>query len=262
MTPTTQTRQTPAAAERATPLELPPEEFRRLGHDLVDRIAEFLGGLRDRPLTTGETPAEIRQLLGRAPLPATGDGAAASCCREADTAAVRSLALQRPPAVHGLHHLVRRAARRAGRPARRQREPQRRRLGALADGLGDRGADGALGGRAGGISDRRGRAAGERRQHGQLRLLPGRAARDAGRGGAGRRASAASGPPLRVYASAGTHTWIQKACDLFGLGTDAIRWIPTDAAQRMRAGRAPRADCRRPGARGPADPGGGHRRAA
>jgi len=40
--------------------------------------------------------------------------------------------------------------------------------------------------------------------------------------------------PLRVYASAGTHTWIQKAADLFGLGTDAIRWIPTDGGQRMR----------------------------
>jgi aromatic-L-amino-acid/L-tryptophan decarboxylase len=36
-----------------------------------------------------------------------------------------------------------------------------------------------------------------------------------------------------VYASAETHTWIQKATDLFGLGTDAIRWIPTDAELRM-----------------------------
>jgi glutamate/tyrosine decarboxylase-like PLP-dependent enzyme len=39
--------------------------------------------------------------------------------------------------------------------------------------------------------------------------------------------------PLRVYASTETHTWIQKAADLFGLGTDAVRWIDTDAQQRM-----------------------------
>jgi len=39
--------------------------------------------------------------------------------------------------------------------------------------------------------------------------------------------------PLRVYASTETHTWIQKAADLFGLGTDAIRWIAVDAQQRM-----------------------------
>ncbi len=38
---------------------------------------------------------------------------------------------------------------------------------------------------------------------------------------------------LRVYASAETHTWIQKAADLFGLGTDAIRWIASDSQQRM-----------------------------
>ena len=38
---------------------------------------------------------------------------------------------------------------------------------------------------------------------------------------------------LRVYGSAETHTWIQKAADITGLGTDAIRWIPTDRALRM-----------------------------
>ncbi|HET7220575.1 MAG TPA: aminotransferase class V-fold PLP-dependent enzyme, partial [Vicinamibacterales bacterium] len=32
---------------------------------------------------------------------------------------------------------------------------------------------------------------------------------------------------LRVYCSAETHTWIQKAADLAGLGTSSIRWIPT-----------------------------------
>jgi glutamate/tyrosine decarboxylase-like PLP-dependent enzyme len=39
---------------------------------------------------------------------------------------------------------------------------------------------------------------------------------------------------LVVYASAETHTWIQKAADLFGLGTDAIRWIAADSEQRMK----------------------------
>jgi len=39
----------------------------------------------------------------------------------------------------------------------------------------------------------------------------------------------------RVYCSEEAHTWIQKAADLSGLGTDAIRWIETDAAQRMDA---------------------------
>jgi aromatic-L-amino-acid decarboxylase len=37
----------------------------------------------------------------------------------------------------------------------------------------------------------------------------------------------------RVYTSAETHTWINKAADLFGLGLEAIRWIPVDNDQRM-----------------------------
>jgi glutamate/tyrosine decarboxylase-like PLP-dependent enzyme len=38
---------------------------------------------------------------------------------------------------------------------------------------------------------------------------------------------------LRIYASEETHTWIQKAADLSGLGTDSIRWLPTDDRQRL-----------------------------
>ena len=37
----------------------------------------------------------------------------------------------------------------------------------------------------------------------------------------------------RIYTSSETHTWINKAADLFGLGLDAIRWIPVDKDQRM-----------------------------
>jgi glutamate/tyrosine decarboxylase-like PLP-dependent enzyme len=38
---------------------------------------------------------------------------------------------------------------------------------------------------------------------------------------------------LRAYCSAETHTWIQKAADLSGLGTASVRWITTDDQQRM-----------------------------
>jgi glutamate/tyrosine decarboxylase-like PLP-dependent enzyme len=40
-----------------------------------------------------------------------------------------------------------------------------------------------------------------------------------------RKQGVASGPRLCVYASTETHTWIQKAADLTGLGTEAIHWI-------------------------------------
>jgi aromatic-L-amino-acid/L-tryptophan decarboxylase len=43
-----------------------------------------------------------------------------------------------------------------------------------------------------------------------------------------------SHPRMVIYASAETHTWIQKAADLFAFGTDAIRWVPVDEHQRMK----------------------------
>jgi glutamate/tyrosine decarboxylase-like PLP-dependent enzyme len=52
-------------------------------------------------------------------------------------------------------------------------------------------------------------------------------------GGASGASGAGEDGRLRVYASVETHTWIQKAADLSGLGAPSIRWIPTDAQLRM-----------------------------
>lgn len=38
---------------------------------------------------------------------------------------------------------------------------------------------------------------------------------------------------LTCYASEETHTWIQKASDLFGLGRDAVRWIASNDDRKM-----------------------------
>src|SRR5690606_26497154 len=61
----------PAAREVA--LDIDPEEFRRIGHALVDSIAEFLPSRRQRPVTPSESLAEVQQLIdaGR-PLPTEG----------------------------------------------------------------------------------------------------------------------------------------------------------------------------------------------
>ncbi|EWS52792.1 L-2,4-diaminobutyrate decarboxylase [Methylibium sp. T29] len=42
--------------------------------------------------------------------------------------------------------------------------------------------------------------------------------------------------PLAVYASTQTHAWLHKAVDIAGLGLQAVRWIPTDAEQRLDVG--------------------------
>ena len=43
----------------------------------------------------------------------------------------------------------------------------------------------------------------------------------------------ATAPGLRVYASAEVHTWLVKAADIYGIGTDAVRAVPVDASLAM-----------------------------
>jgi hypothetical protein len=61
---------------RAAALEMTEEQFRSLGHDLVDRIASFLGSLRGRPVTPTESADKVRAVLGAArTLPEQGEEA-------------------------------------------------------------------------------------------------------------------------------------------------------------------------------------------
>ena len=61
--------------QRESPLAMGPEEFRRVGHALIDTLAEFIGTIQDRPVTTGETPGQIQRVLGQAALPEHGSPA-------------------------------------------------------------------------------------------------------------------------------------------------------------------------------------------
>ncbi|HEY3476904.1 MAG TPA: pyridoxal-dependent decarboxylase, partial [Anaerolineales bacterium] len=59
-------------APRQAPLEIAPEDFRALGHDLVDRIANFLDSLPQGPVTNYKTPHQLQQLLGAKEIPEHG----------------------------------------------------------------------------------------------------------------------------------------------------------------------------------------------
>src|SRR5205807_1184013 len=61
------------------------------------------------------------------------------------------------------------------------------------------------------------------------------AARAAQAGWDVRKQGVGGGPRLCVYASEETHTWLQKATDLAGLGTEAIHWIDGPRAMDLGA---------------------------
>src|SRR6266699_5363199 len=57
---------------RIAPLEMTPSEFRKVDRQLVERIAEFLCTLPNRPVTSNESPDVIREALGIGSLPDQG----------------------------------------------------------------------------------------------------------------------------------------------------------------------------------------------
>lgn len=215
---------------RKAPLDMSPDEFRTVGHDLVDRIADFLGGVGDGPVTLGETPLEVRDLLNaEAPMPQQGRDAGELLAETSQTLFRHSLHNGHPrfmgyitssAAPIGMLGDLLGAAVNPNlgawtlSPVASEIEAQTVRW--IADLLGYPTDCGGLLVSGGNIANTVGFWAAR-----VAALGP-----DIRQGGTG-------GRKVGVYASAETHTWIQKATDLSGLGTDVVRWIPTGSDLRM-----------------------------
>ena len=218
---------------RETPLAMNAEDFRRLGHKLVDEIAARLAAIPAGPVTPGETPAAVREAIGAAALlPERGADPGEVLERATKLVFEHSLFNGHPrffgyitssPAPIGmLGDLLAAAANpNAGAwtlsPAATEIELQTVRW--IAELIGYPRECGGLLTSGGNMANFIGFFAA------RVAKAPWKIRQDGMTGEASR--------VLRVYASAETHTWIQKATDLSGLGTDAVRWIETDGQQRM-----------------------------
>jgi aromatic-L-amino-acid/L-tryptophan decarboxylase len=217
---------------RIAPLEMTPSEFRKVGYQLVERIAEFLCTLPDRPVIPNESPKVIRDVLGSSSFPEQGLEAkilleeAANLLFDHSTfnghprfmgvitssaapigALGDLLAASVNPNVGGW----------IGGPMANEIEAQTVRwiaemIGYPTDCGGILVSGGNMGNFVGFLAARKAKATWDVRTTGL-------------RGPENRQ--------LRLYTSSETHTWIHKATDMFGLGTAAIRWIPVDQHQRM-----------------------------
>src|SRR5437773_4203363 len=85
-----------------------------------------------------------------------------------------------------------------------------------------------------GTAGQMGRHRGERWQHGQHCGLHRRPQSEGDVGRPRERAQRARGSATRALWLGEMHTWINKAADICGLGTEAVRWIPTNDEHRLR----------------------------
>lgn len=221
---------TPGAARREA-LAMDAETFRALGRRLVDDVADRLAAVPRGPVTPGEAPAAVRAALGLGgPLPDRGEDPAALLARTTEGLFAHSLFNGHPrflgyitssPAPIGILGDLLAAAVNPNvgswtlGPAATEIELESLRW--IAEWIGYPADSGGVLVSGGNMAN-------------FVCFLAARLAKcewDV------RATGLAAGPRLRVYCSAETHTWIQKAADLFGLGTDAVRWIACDAEQRM-----------------------------
>lgn len=209
---------------RDTPLDLSPEEFRRLGHRLVDRVADLLGTLAERPVTPAETPGAVRAALDAdRGLPEHGTAPDELLERTSTLLFDHSLFNGHPrflgyitagAAPIGILGELLAATVNANvgawplAPMASEIEAQTVRW--IAELLG-------YPTECGGLLVSGGNVANLTCFLAALAAVPDGTPRER----------------LRVYASKETHTWIQKAVDVAGLGAGAMRWIGTDGEQRL-----------------------------
>ena len=217
-------------SSRRAPLAIGSNDFRTLGHRLVDQLADALDAIPRGPVTRDASPSAVREAMGLSgPLPESGADPA-SLLDRSTRLFQHSLFNGHPkffgyitaaPAPIGILGDFVAAALNANvgafplSPAATEVEAQTLRW--IAGFIGYPVDCGGLFVSGGNMAN----------------IVCFYAARAAKAGWNVRERGVMGTKRLRVYGSAETHTWIQKAADMSGLGTESIRWIPTDENLQM-----------------------------
>ena len=217
--------------ERDNTIDISKSQFREIGRQLIDDISDFIYGIRERPVTYSEGPSRLQDILGTSDLPEKGTPAGELLTRATDLLLNHSL-FNGHPKFFG--YITSSAA------------P----IGALADLLAasvnpNVGAH-VLSPIATEIESQTiqwlAEFIGVSPDYGGILVSGGNMANFtaflAGRTAKGPKAIKEDGlsnlsGKLTVYCSKSTHTWIDKAAVLFGLGSNSVRWIQTDTDNRM-----------------------------
>ena len=214
---------------RHSPIAMDENTFREIGHQLVDDIADFLFSIGDHPVTTSPLPHTLREQLPKS-IPVNGTAASTLVKETWELMKNNSLFNGHPrfwgyitssPTPIGMLGDLAASAINSNCGAYvlspMATEIEKQTIQWLAQLIGYPAGSGIMvsGGNManflGFLAGRKAKAGWDIREQG---LQP-------------------SQGKWRVYTSAETHTWVNKAADLFGLGLESLRWIPVDKDQRM-----------------------------
>lgn len=217
--------------QRSNPIEIGREEFRKIGYQLVDQIAQFMDGIEEIPVTYNRSPSYIQSKIQPDTLPESGKPASEILSQASELLIGNSLFNGHPkflgyitssPAPIGVladflasavnpntgAHILSPVA----------TEIEKQTIGWLANLIGVSTDCGGILVSGGNMANFTAFLAA------RTAKLPESIKSDG--------ISVADGQ-ITVYCSKTTHTWIEKAVTLFGFGSNSIRWIPTDGSNQM-----------------------------
>lgn len=214
-----------------SPIELSKDEFKKIGYELVDAIANFYNSIDKHQVTTTKSLEELQNILGNLPLPENGKSSYDLIAKASDVLLNNSLFNGHPkfigfitssPAQIGMLADFLAAAVNPNVSAQIlspiATEIEKQTIKWLCEFIGVSTEYGGLLVSGGNMAN-------------FTAFLTARSVKmplkykvDG---------LTASSSRWVIYCSKNTHTWIEKAAILFGNGTDSIRWIPTDSSNKM-----------------------------
>lgn len=217
--------------DRVNSIEISKDEFRRIGHQLVDDISDFISDIDKRPVTPNEYPSQLQEILGGTSLPENGTPAPELIARATGLMLNHSLLNGHPkflgyitssaspigaladllaasvnPNV-GAHILSPMAT-----------EIEKQTIQWLTEFIGIPSSYGGVLVSGGNMAN-------------FTAFLAARTAKTPKN--IKEEGLSETSQKFTVYCSRTTHTWIDKAAVLFGLGTNSVRWIQTESSNKM-----------------------------
>ncbi len=217
--------------KRKTPIEIDKITFQKMGYELIDKISEFLDTIDQKPVTTQTSNQDIKKLIGQTSLPENGSSPNKLLTQVTDVLMENSLLNGHPKfmgyitssaaPIGALADLL--AATINSNVGAQILSPvateiEKQTIQWLAEFIGvspDYGGILVSGGNMANFT-------------GFLAARTSKAPKNIKEKGISNSIN-----QLTVYCSETTHTWVEKAVILFGLGTDSIRWIPSDDKNKM-----------------------------